>query len=63
MMKKLLALTLALAMLLSAFSFAAAEDEKSVNIGVTSTLSTVSSKYSLSRAAATPAARAGIFRV
>ncbi len=41
MMKKLLALTLALAMLLSAFSFAAAEDEKSVNIGVTSTLSTL----------------------
>ena len=40
-MKRLLSLLLALVMLLSAFSFAAAEDDKVVNIGVTSTLTTL----------------------
>ena len=40
-MKKLLCLVLAAVMALSALSFAAAEEEKSVNIGVTSTLTTL----------------------
>lgn len=40
-MKKLLSLVLALALLLTAFSVASAEDEKSVNIGVTSTIATL----------------------
>ena len=40
-MKKLLALVLAFAMLLSGFSLAAAEEDKAVNIGVTSTLTTL----------------------
>ena len=39
-MKKLLSLTLALALLVSVFSFAAAEDQ-AVNVGVTSTMTTL----------------------
>ena len=40
-MKKLISLALALVMALSAVGFAAAEEDKSVNIGVTSTLTTL----------------------
>lgn len=40
-MKKIFALVLALMMAISAFSFATAEEEKSVNIGVTSTITSL----------------------